>query len=186
MPGGSVKTTVVILGEPELQAWFDDLDAALSEDTLVSAAQAGGLPIQNSAKEKAPKRTRTLSRSIHMEVVKRSSSYAEVAIGTDLESAPIHEFGGTITPKTAKFLAIPVTEEAQQYVSPLNFPRELHFVLGKTGGVLMDENDTAHFVLKKSVTIPARPYLRPAADEKEAEAVETIRGVLLAKLEQVA
>ena len=181
-----MKTTVVILGEPELQAWFNDLDAALSEEALVSAAQSGGLPIQNLAKEKAPKRTRTLSRSIHMEVAKRSSSYVEIAIGTDLESAPIHEFGGTITPKNAKFLAIPVTEEARQYVSPRNFPRELHFVLGKTGGVLLDDNDTAHYLLKKSVTIPARPYMRPAADEGEAEAVETIRGVLLAKLERVA
>ena len=180
-----MKSTVVILGEPELQAWFDDLDAELSESVLVSAAQAGGLPIQNSAKEKAPKRTRTLSRSIHMEVVKSSSSYVEIAIGTDLESAPIHEFGGTIRAKNVKFLAIPLTEEAQQYVSPRNFPRELHYVPAKGGGVLMDENDDAHYLLRKSVTIPARPYLRPAADEKEAEAVENIRGALLAQLERV-
>lgn len=46
--------------------------------------------------------------------------------------ALIHELGGTITPKTAKALAIPLPD----------------------GGV----------AFAKSVTIPARPYLRPAAD----------------------
>lgn len=52
----------------------------------------------------------------------------------DVVYARIHELGGTITPKTAKALAVPLPE----------------------GGV----------ALVQSVTIPARPYLRPEADKE--------------------
>lgn len=51
----------------------------------------------------------------------------------DVRYALIHELGGTITPVTAKALAIPQPDGSVRFV--------------------------------KSVTIPARPYLRPAADK---------------------
>ncbi len=51
----------------------------------------------------------------------------------DVRYALIHELGGTITPKTAKALAIPQPDGSVRFA--------------------------------KSVTIPARPYLRPAADQ---------------------
>ncbi|PYE86912.1 phage morphogenesis protein [Phyllobacterium leguminum] len=54
----------------------------------------------------------------------------------DVVYALIHEIGGIIRPKNAKALAIPDPDNP--------------------GGVL----------LVKSVTIPARPYLRPAADKE--------------------
>ena len=51
----------------------------------------------------------------------------------DVVYALIHELGGTITPKTAKALKIPMPDGTFRFV--------------------------------KSVTIPARPYLRPAGDK---------------------
>lgn len=54
----------------------------------------------------------------------------------DVVYARIHELGGVIKPKRAKALAIPDPKKA--------------------GGV----------ILVKSVTIPRRPYLRPAADKE--------------------
>ena len=54
----------------------------------------------------------------------------------DVRYALIHELGGTIEPVNAKALAIP------------------------------DPAHPGEVLLVKKVTIPARPYLRPAADEK--------------------
>lgn len=87
------------------------LAESIAEENLVTAAKAGGLIVQNAAKEKSPKRTRTLSRSIHMEVVESSRYKVEIAIGTDVAYAAIHEFGGVITPKQAKVLAFEIGGE---------------------------------------------------------------------------
>lgn len=61
----------------------------------------------------------------------------------DVVYARIHELGGTIRPKTAKALAVPLPE----------------------GGI----------ALVQSVTIPARPYLRPAADKEYPKLPDRIR-----------
>lgn len=61
----------------------------------------------------------------------------------DVVYARIRELGGTITPKAAKALAVPLPE----------------------GGI----------ALLQSVTIPARPYLRPAADKQYPKLPERIR-----------
>ncbi|RVQ76117.1 phage virion morphogenesis protein [Sinorhizobium medicae] len=63
----------------------------------------------------------------------------------DIAYARIHELGGTIRPKVAKALAIPDPKRA--------------------GGV----------ILVQSVTIPARPYLRPAADKEYPRLASRIR-----------
>lgn len=63
----------------------------------------------------------------------------------DIAYARIHELGGTIRPKKAKALAIPDPKKA--------------------GGV----------ILVQSVTIPARPYLRPAADKEYPKLASRIK-----------
>lgn len=64
-----------------------------------------------------------------------------IAVGTNLEYAGIHNFGGTIVPKRTKFLAIPLTIEALRAGSPRRFPRPLSPRINKlgTGGVLIEE-----------------------------------------------
>lgn len=81
------------------------LEEAVAAESLEAAARAGALIVQNAAKEKCPKRTRTLSRSIHMETAEKSRFKVTVDIGTDLVYAPVHEFGAVITPKRARMLA---------------------------------------------------------------------------------
>lgn len=95
--------TVKLVGTDRLLRKLRDLGDGMAE-ALEAATQTGALVVQNAAKEKAPYRTGTLRRSIHMETTKRTRDEVEVAVGTDLEYAAIHEFGGTITPKTAKKL----------------------------------------------------------------------------------
>lgn len=63
----------------------------------------------------------------------------------DIAYARIHELGGTIRPKTAKALAIP------------------------------DPKKAGRVILVQSVTIPARPYLRPAADKEYPKLANRIK-----------
>lgn len=178
-----MKTTSRVINEPEISSWLKGLSTTISELVLVNAAQAGAMPITTGAKEKAPKKTRTLARSIHAEIVKSSPKYVEIAIGTNLEYASIQEFGGVVKPKQTKFLAIPVSDVARQYVSPRNFPMELTFIPGPGGGVLV-EGETIHYVLRRSVTIPAHPYLRPSMAENEDRAVSNVGQALKAQMDR--
>ena len=59
---------VTVRGESELSRKFSTLSQAAGRAVLITAALAGGLLVQNDAKERVPKVTRTLARSIHMEV----------------------------------------------------------------------------------------------------------------------
>lgn len=86
--------------------------------------------------------------------------------------AAIHEYGGTITAK-GKALTIPTEENRRPDGSPKITIRELFGglrskVFTTKGGVVMlapggkGSKLTPMFIFKKSVTIPARPYIRPA------------------------
>lgn len=171
-----------VVGLKSLQDKLKRLADAVAADALERALIAGALVIRNEAERNAPKRTRTLARSISVETVEKSPERATVKIGTNLEYAAIHEFGGTIYPKNGKFLAVPISAEARQFVEPKNYPGKLHAVMGSaTSGVLLDDDNDAQFALVTSVTIPARPYLRPAFDTQR----ENATGVVVEALRQL-
>jgi len=93
--------------------------------------------------------------------------------------ATIHEYGGTITPKQAQFLAVPLTGEAKNARSPRRMPGlTVRISKGGKSGVLL-AGDVAQYALVKSVKIPARPYVRPAFDQKAEEAVKTVGNAVL-------
>jgi HK97 gp10 family phage protein len=170
-----------ITGDKELMSKFKALSDAVAGEALAKAATAGALPIQNAAKEKAPAKTRTLSRSIHTEVTESDREHATVEVGTDLIYAAIQEFGGTITAKNAAHLAIPVTDQAASY-PPRSFPGKLHVQsYGGMVSMLVDEQGVTQYALKSSVTLHAQPYLRPALDENRAR-FETDAGIALKQI----
>ena len=84
--------------------------------------------------------------------------------------ARVHQFGATITAKPGKALAIPMTKEALYAGSPRNFPG-LFRVRGGLAtavetrsrrgryGTRVQTRVVLQYLFKKSVTIPARPYL---------------------------
>jgi phage gpG-like protein len=91
-------------------------------------------------------------------------------------AANVHQFGATITAKRGKYLAIPVTKEAKRIGSPrLNkFPRPL-FVMHARNGLglylaerLQDGTLVVHYILRRSVTVPARPFIGFSAETLEA------------------
>jgi phage gpG-like protein len=59
--------------------------------------------------------------------------------GTNDRRAPLLHFGGTVVPKTAQFLSLPLTREAMRSGSPRNFPRPLVVVKSKKGTLLLVE-----------------------------------------------
>ena len=173
-----------IRGMEELRAAFLRLQNEVAEQALTQAVQAGALPVERTAKQLVRKRTRTLARSIHTEIGESRRDYVEALIGTNLEYAAIHEFGGTIKPRTAKYLSIPLTEDARRQAGgPRDFRGKLSVRMrrGAARGVLVDEQGTAQYALTRSVTISAQPYLRPALDTRGGDAEREI-GATLVKL----
>lgn len=164
---------------------FVRLGEAARGEALRAAGMAMALPVEGSAKGKAPKRTRNLGRSIHWELLEEDEVHVLVGVGTDVEYGPVQEFGGTITPKNGQFLAVPLTEQARQYENARNFVGlRVRMARGGQGGALVDTQGTAHYALVKSVTIPAHPYLRPALDENRETVKNEAAEVLRMKIRQ--
>lgn len=161
----SMKTRCEIVGLDEFKGRLKKLDDAAAGKALERAARAGALPIRNEASRRAPKRTGTLRRSIHIETIAVKPKAALVAIGTDLEYAAIHEFGGVIHhPGGTPYILI---DSQVRFVSKANAP---------AGAPVTAPHD---------IPVPARPYLRPAFDTKKEEAVKEI-GIVLKQILEAA
>lgn len=92
-----------------------------------------------------------------------------LTVRANAPGARLHQEGGVIVPTRAKALTIPVSKEAVRAGGARNFPRRL-FALGrKAGGNGALAERTArgglivHYLLRMSVTVPARPYLGVSA-----------------------
>lgn len=178
--------TEVVIGKEELFAKFQALTEEMQGESLIAAAQAGATVIVDAAKENIKGegliRTRNLSRSIHSEVDASSATSASVNIGTNVEYAAIHEFGGTVTAKNGKYLAIPVGS----YKGSPRDHDDLVPVKTKGGSlVLMDRSGTVQYVLKASVQIPAQPYLRPAMDENQERTINAMAKAFLQVIDRM-
>ncbi len=163
----------IVIGKEALIRKFRAMSQVGQGMTLARVAQVGSMPILNAAraniKEEQLIRTRNLSRSLHAEISMQGSSVAQSEIGTNVEYAAIHEFGGTIRAKTAKYLAIPV---GNYRGSPLKHPRLKIRITNAGNLVMVDPSGRVQYVLKTSVEIPAQPYLRPAFDEHKQDAID--------------
>lgn len=112
---------------------------------------------------------RNLGRSISMDLEDRN---LRALVGPRrVVYAAIHEFGGTIRPVKGRYLTIPVGDLKGS-------PRKhagLRFVRGRGDKGLYMVNDSGlQYVLVRSVTIPARPYLTPALVANEANIEQAI------------
>ena len=99
-----------------------------------------------------------------------------------LAIAHAHEYGATIKPKKGKYLAIPLTKDAQAAGSPRAFS-DLRFVNAKNGKLLMVRDkkkrggkteSVAMYLLVKSVTLPERSFIRASFDAQQDELDEII------------
>lgn len=162
----------IVIGKDALIRKFRALSDVTQGMTLARVAQVGAMPVQNAAKqnikEKGLIRTRTLSRSIHTEISMQGSAVAVAEVGTNVIHGAIHEFGGTVRAKTAKYLAIPV---GNYRGSPRKHPGLKIRITNAGNLVMVDGSGRVQYVLKPSVTVPAQPFMRPAFDEHKQEAI---------------
>lgn len=110
--------------------------------------------------------------------------------GSDIMAiAHAHEYGATITPKKGKYLAIPLTKEAETAGSPRAFS-DLRFVNAKKGNLLMvrdkkkgkgETESEAMFLLVKSMTLPERSFIRSSFDSQQ----DKLSSIVSAALEKV-
>lgn len=163
----------IVIGKEALMRKFRAMKDVAQGLTLTRTVQAGSKPILNAAKanikDQGLIRTRALSRSLHEEVSMQSASVAVSEIGTNVEYAALHEFGGVVRPKTAKYLAVPVGS----YKGSPSKHQDLKIRITNAGNLVMvDPSGRVQYVLKTSVMVPAQPYLRPAFDEHKQEAID--------------
>ena len=114
-------------------------------------------------------RSGALIRSIKTPEPRRTPWGLEAEVVADSRYARMHEEGGVIRPKRAKFLAIPL-------VPGLTSPRNQYgtFVFRASSGKLIIARRSPGggleplYVLKKQVKIPDRPFLKPALEDNRA------------------
>lgn len=90
-------------------------------------------------------------------------------IGTNDVRAAIHQFGGVIRAKKGPFLSIPVTDQARRAGGASKYPGPLHVATTLKGQyILVDGNGVTQYILRPSVTMPARPFLGASDDDRSA------------------
>ena len=130
-----------------------------------------------------------LASSLSGWMVDRAVPLAAIGVPGDSPAAAyagILEAGGTIVPRNAKALAIPISDEAKKYSSPRDMPglelipRKgkpplLVRMLSSRGNIRGFE---LHWVLVKSVTIEPRHWLSRGVDQAVPVMVGTLQDVL--------
>lgn len=154
------------------------LEAGGAERVLHAALERAGLRGTREAKlsltGSGKQRTGNLRSSIRHAVRPSMSGWAEVALvaggslgPTEVAYARMQEEGGTVAPKRAQYLSIPVGPLAltpagvSRYPSPRAYPGELDFIPTPRGGVLVDhETGELVYALVRQVTVKGRHYMR--------------------------
>lgn len=125
-----------------------------------------GQSIVSGAKARAPVDRGALRRAISFRLKKAGLGLEVGVLGGDARGVPygrIIELGGTIKRRKSRWLAIPLDTKYQQR-TPRSF--DLTFVtLGAKKFMVDRQTGEVAYRLKKTVTIPAQPYLKPAIEE---------------------
>lgn len=107
------------------------------------------------------------------------------AEGSELAAyAAANEFGATITPKNAAYLAVPLNMEAKER-RPRDYDLVPIFPKDRTPYLAMKQGNrlVPYYLLLKKVTIPERSFLRSAADKKET--ADTARAIARGALQRL-
>jgi len=144
---------------------------AIARGILRATEQTAG-EIKRTVKEKFNTRTGGLS-AFKSTVGPRGDKFVGVAYN-DISYAGIQNWGGIITPKNRKFLAVPISAKAKATVGkgPRDWPDGvLKFIKGRNGHpsrlveIIGKKNPhvVLHFLLLKSVKIVGKHYLEEAS-----------------------
>lgn len=182
---------IKLMNKIEFEKQLRQIDKDVQEEIAVKAVRAGGHVIEAHTKvnlENLGLRDKgQLINSIKVYDTVRKGLQSYCFVGSrGVIYARVHEFGARIIAKRVKNLAIPVTKAAKKAGSPRRFSRDLKYFPARTrGGYLFSGKGkklTLQYVLKPSVMIPARPYLRPAVDENRQKIRDEMAFVISAEL----
>lgn len=156
----SVRKTLPLVLAATAEEARGILDASIQKNF-----QTGGRPAWTKTKRggQVLRDTNRLSTGIVVRDERVSPTRFRVVARVNVKYGRIHNFGGTIVPKKAKFLSIPITKEAKKY-SPRDYPGKL-FPLKKNDKLYLaekrgkSERVKVIYQLVKSVKIPARKFL---------------------------
>lgn len=156
------------------------LQKAIKGKLNLASSNQGRTP--SPAGQPPAKMTGTLGRSIQID----STDPDKLRVGTNMVYAKIQEFGGVIKPKKARSLIVPVNDEARKYLrmnpkgpsgdKTFNVvrgkDRKMYLVKTKLVGRGKKKRlvNDAVFALRRSVRLPARPYMKPALFDYQTKA----------------
>lgn len=186
---------------------FRALEALVSELAKGMERPAAGLrvtgrAVQNHLKKHFTKRNQVTNKRGW----KRQHFWAQIRDSTQLETSAksatvvvndprflLKVFGGTVRPKVAKALAIPLKEEFYG-VSPSTFGKDRFFLVksktGKNLGILAEKNPDGSlrlcYVLKKSTRHAPDPAALPSLDEVLAVAAQAMSDFQAREMEKAA
>lgn len=154
------------------------------ERVLVRAGLRGERSAKQSLTNSGDQRTGNLRSSIRHKVEdgELRLQAGGRARGVDVVYAAIQEYGGTIRPRSAQWLAIPISNETRtpagvaRYASARDYPEPLAFIMSKKGNALLidPETGTPHYALVKEVTIKGRGYLQDGARGARREILQKL------------
>jgi phage gpG-like protein len=100
-----------------------------------------------------------------------------VTVGTNRIGANLHQFGGTIVPRQAQWLTIPATREAARVGSPVDFPRPLAFLIGRSGrgGVMVERAPPSPALARGTGPRRRRRPTRPVKQGPRAKGPGTVQ-----------
>lgn len=189
----SSEITAHVKGEREAVERINRLSPEIRENGVREIARLS-IALREQARQKYDEsglhvRTGALKSSIQALPVTQTEHeiIGKVVAGQKLKYAAVQEFGATIRPKKARFLAIPLRAAKTASGVARFAPRQAE-AAGYTGtfvshGILFGKQGgqaVPLFVLKRSVRIPARPYMRPALAVMRPKIEDGIRAVVAA------
>ena len=151
----------------QLDAVLDDFGSYMTNTSIPENFSRGGRPEKWArtawSSEKNQVSTNRLQRSVTFEV-----SQGRLRVGTNLRYANQRQMGGKIEAKTAKALTIPMSDTAPSMRRVSRWGDRLFFLkpkkqsaelIGLLASKVGKKKIKVRFVLRKSITQPARPFV---------------------------
>ena len=128
--------------------------------------------------------TGALARSFKHEL-RGGSGTPELVVGSPQPYAEIQDTGGTIYPKRARRLAVPLPG-VPRGMGPREWPTPLVLIKGRVLAETRGKRVIPRFVLKQSVTIPGTRYVEKAMDSSRDALKEVLGEEVAAALREIA
>lgn len=152
--------------------------------TMLQAAELAAGAVRREVNQSFRPGTEALARSFTATLLAPKQGKLRSGAISDSVYARIQDQGGTIVPRNAKALTVPVSQQAKSAsrrgIGAREFPSPLALIWpkGRDRGYLVEKGVGVHYVLRKSVTLPGRTYLLESAKAVEPELNELFDGAL--------